>query len=48
MIPILAPAEIKNVENKISLDPKGKNLQKKAVEGVVNILTRLDPSKLTL
>ena len=31
MIPILAPAEIKNVENKISLDPKGKNLQKKAV-----------------
>ena len=48
MIPILAPAEIKNVENKISLDPKGKNLQKKAVEGVVNILTRLDPSKLII
>ena len=46
MIPILNPAEIKKVENKINLISKEKALQKKAVEGVVNILTRLNPSKL--
>ncbi|MBM01390.1 MAG: NAD(P)H-hydrate dehydratase [Chloroflexi bacterium] len=46
MIPILYPAEIKNIENKINLSSKRNDLQKKAVEGVVNILTRLNPSKL--
>jgi len=46
MIPILNPAEIKKIENKINLTSKENKLQKKAVEGVANILTRLNPSKL--
>jgi len=48
MIPILNPAEIKKIENKINLISKEKKLQKKAVEGVTNILTRLNPSKLII
>jgi NAD(P)H-hydrate epimerase len=46
MIPILNPAEIKKIENIINLTSKEKKLQKKAVEGVANTLTILNPSKL--
>ena len=48
MIPILNPADIKKIENIINLNSKEKKLQKKAVKGVVNILTKLNPSKLII
>ena len=48
MIPILNPTEIKKVENEINLQSDEKKLQKMAVEGVANILTNLNPSKLII